>query len=71
MMDAMKDVVDFVEEHYQRFRKDVPETNRSSFKFLVLGSYPAHIRMMQRNMQNPIPYNDIDIFHKDIDFARV
>ena len=21
-------------------------------------------------MQNPIPYNDIDIFHKDIDFAR-
>lgn len=66
----MKDVVDFVEKHYQRFRHDVPETNRSSFRFLVLGSYPAHIRMVQMNLPNPIRYNDIDIFHQDIDFAR-
>ena len=69
-MDLMKDVVDFVAEHYDRFRRHAPGCLRNSFQFLVLGSYPAHVRMVQMNLQNPIRYNDIDIFHKDYDFAR-
>ena len=70
MMQAMKDVVDFIERHYDLFRHTLPGSPRSSFQFLVLGSYPAHIRMVQMGLQTAIRYNDIDIFHKDQDFAR-
>eukprot|EP00440_Ansanella_granifera_P060935 gb/GFBE01066050.1/.p1 GENE.gb/GFBE01066050.1/~~gb/GFBE01066050.1/.p1 ORF type:complete len:344 (+),score=56.43 gb/GFBE01066050.1/:1-1032(+) len=68
-IDTIQDVCHFVIEHHKRFRQTMG-VPRSTFQFLIIGSYPAHVKMAELSLPNPIKYNDIDIMHKDEEFAR-